>query len=68
METAIQQERLLQAKEVAHICGIGVSTVWRSSKLGSMPKPIKVSANTTRWKLSEVNEWLADPMNWEAHK
>lgn len=65
-EATQQQERLLAVKEVASICGIGVSTVWRSSKLGTMPKPIKVSANTTRWKLSEVNEWLADPMNWGA--
>ena len=65
-EATQQQERFLKVKEAAHICGIGVSTVWRNSKLGTMPKPIKVSANTTRWRLSEVNEWLADPMNWEA--
>ena len=65
-EATQQQERFLQVKEVAHLGGVGVSTVWRNSKLGTMPKPIKVSANTTRWRLSEINAWLADPMNWEA--
>lgn len=64
METAKQQERLLAVKEVAHLSGLGVSTVWRNSKSGMMPKPIKVSANTTRWRLSEINAWLENPSAW----
>lgn len=61
-----QQERLLQVKAVALIVSLGVSTIWRKAKEGTFPSPIRVDKQITRWKLSEVNEWLADPMNWEA--
>lgn len=65
MEKAKEQDRFVQVNEVAHISGMGVSTVWRKSKLGTMPKPVKVSANTTRWRLSELNAWLENPSAWE---
>lgn len=60
------QERLLQVRAVALIVSLGVSTIWRKAKEGTFPAPVRVDKQITRWKLSEVNEWLADPMNWEA--
>lgn len=35
------------------------STIWRWSKSGRLPKPLKLGAGTTRWKVEEVNEALA---------
>lgn len=36
------------------------STIWRWSKSGRIPKPIKLGEGTTRWNLAEVNEALAE--------
>lgn len=35
------------------------STIWRWSKSGRLPKPLKLGEGTTRWKVEEVNEALA---------
>lgn len=60
------QERLLQVRAVAALVGMGKSTIWRKAKNGDFPKPVQVSAGITRWKLSEVNEWLVNPAQWVA--
>ena len=60
------QERLLQVRAVALLVGMGKSTIWRKAKSGDFPKPVQVSAGITRWKLSEVNEWLVNPAQWVA--
>lgn len=52
-------ERLIKVEEVAQICGCSVSTVWRHTNLGLLPKPIK-RGGMTRWSYQEV---LADIQN-----
>jgi len=34
-------------------------TVWRWAREGTLPKPIKLSANTTRWRLSDLESFEA---------
>lgn len=58
------EERLLTVKEVAVLLGVGVSTVWYLAKNKRIPKPIKLSEQLTRWKLSEVSSFLNDPESW----
>lgn len=50
--------QLLSAAQVAIITGKGISTVWRDVKTGDLPKPIKVG-NSTRWRIKDINQWLA---------
>lgn len=33
-------------------------TLWRMVKLGKFPKPTKLSARVTAWKVSQVREWM----------
>jgi predicted DNA-binding transcriptional regulator AlpA len=33
-------------------------TLWRRCKAGDFPKPIKLSAGITAWKVGEVRAWL----------
>lgn len=66
MNSKKTQERLLQVKSVASIVGLGVSTIWAKSRAGSFPKPIKISQNVTRWRLSDIDAWLENPAEWEA--
>lgn len=41
-------------KELAQILGISRATVWRWASEGIIPKPIKITPGTTRWKLSDI--------------
>jgi len=34
------------------------STIWRKSKAGTFPKPVKISENVTAWKAEEIHEWM----------
>ena len=35
------------------------STIWRWSKSGRLPKPVKLGEGTTRWNMAEVHKALA---------
>jgi len=47
--------QLLRAKDVAKICGIGLSTVWRYSHLGKIT-PVKISDGVTAFRMSEIEK------------
>ena len=49
----------LSDKAVAIRCEISRATVWRWVKENKFPKPIKLSAGSTRWKLSDIEAWEA---------
>lgn len=51
--------QLLNVKQLSTILGISPSGIWAKVKdeLG-FPKPFKLSANTTRWKLSAVEAFI----------
>ena len=50
---------LLRVKDVAKKLGMSVPTIWRKTKNDpNFPKPIKVSASITAWKVSEINAWV----------
>ncbi len=55
--SSVEIEELLKDREVASRLGIGVSTVWRLSKAGKLPPPIKIGGST-RWRVSEISEWI----------
>ena len=44
-------------RQVAQLLSIGVSTVWRDSRAGVLPKPIKLSRGSTRWVASELEAY-----------
>ncbi len=35
------------------------NSIWRLSKTGKFPKPVKLSEKCTAWKCEAVHEWLA---------
>lgn len=43
--------------EVAIRYGISRSTIWRWLKQGRFPQPIKLGAASTRWRLSDLEDW-----------
>lgn len=44
--------------QLAELYGVSRATIWRWVKAGILPKPVKLSPGTTRWKLSEVEQHL----------
>lgn len=53
-ETGFVSARTLAAALETSIC-----TIWRWSKSGRLPTPVKLSAGTTRWNVVEVHKALA---------
>ena len=44
----------LSVAQVAERYGVSTDTVWRWSRNGDMPKPMKLSPGSTRWRLSDL--------------
>ncbi len=57
-------DRFVCVKETSYLTGQAVSTVWRKVKLGAFPKPIRISAGMTRWRLSDIQKYMEDPQAW----
>lgn len=45
-------------KEVAVLFKLSTSSIWRLSKAGKLPRPVKVGLNSTRWKHSELEAFI----------
>ncbi len=54
-----QQDRLLSTKQVQGYIQASRVSIWRWEKEGKFPKHVKVG-RTTRWRESEVQQWIAD--------
>lgn len=48
----------VSASTLAALLETSPTTIWRWSKSGILPKPVKLGAGTTRWRVEEVNEAL----------
>lgn len=44
----------LKVNQVADRYVVSTDTVWRWSRGGELPKPVKVGPNVTRWRLSDL--------------
>lgn len=53
-ETVFVSARTLAAALETSTC-----TIWRWSKSGRLPKPVKLGQGTTRWNMEEVHKALA---------
>jgi len=45
-------------KDLATHYRVDRTTIWRWVRLGKLPKPTQLGANTTRWRWVEVMRWL----------
>ncbi len=46
--------KLIRLKQVLELIPIGKSTWWAGVKSGKYPKPIKLGAKTTLWKVEDI--------------
>jgi prophage regulatory protein len=50
--------RVLRVDQVARLLSIHPITVWKWSKQGRLPKPIKLGSMTTVWRATDLAKWL----------
>lgn len=51
---------LLTTKEAAALCNVGERTLWRWSRSGVAPKPVKIGGSAVRYRRDEYLDWIAD--------
>lgn len=47
------------ARTLASLLDVSEVTVWRWSKIGKLPRPIKLGGNTTRYNVGEIRAAIA---------
>jgi prophage regulatory protein len=58
-------ERILRRPEVLRMTGLSKSTLYVRIAASAFPKGIRISPGSVGWRLSELNEWMGDPMNYK---
>ncbi len=49
----------LRQSQVLAIIPISKSTLWRRIRAGTFPRPIKLSARVTVWRVEDIRSWIA---------
>ena len=63
---AYQGRAIIRPREAAEYLGIGRTTLYRLVNRGDLPKPIKLSAQVTGWRLSTLDQFIAERQGVEA--
>ena len=63
--SAFLGDRLLRRNEVEAMIAVSTATLYKMIKEGRFPSAVHLGAGTVRWRLSEVQSWLA---SLEAHQ
>lgn len=59
-------DRILRLKAVLERTGLSRSTMYRKMQNGTFPKNLQISTRCTGWRESAVNEWMRNPIFFEA--
>ena len=59
-------DRILRLKTVLERTGLSRSTMYRKMQNGTFPQNIRISTRCTGWRESAVNEWMCNPLFYEA--
>jgi prophage regulatory protein len=51
--------KLIRVKELAQNLSVSKATVWRWVALGKFPKPLRIGAGTTVWRVEDVDAFVA---------
>ncbi|ENU99418.1 MULTISPECIES: helix-turn-helix transcriptional regulator [Acinetobacter] len=59
-ENAGMKRKVSAKPERVGLLPVSEKTIWEWVRQGKFPKPIKVSANVTVWRLSEIQAWMEE--------
>jgi prophage regulatory protein len=55
--------KLIRISEVSNITTLAKSTIWAKVANGAFPKPIKLGANVSAWRESDIAAWIDNLAN-----
>lgn len=58
-ETALTTDKIIPAKAVQDKTSLSRTTLWRMSRKGEFPRPVKLSQGRVGYSASAVDLWLA---------
>jgi prophage regulatory protein len=64
--TGEQRNRLVRLPEVKDRTGLSRTSIYRKMDAGEFPLAIKLSTNAVAWRETELERWIAAPMEWKA--
>jgi prophage regulatory protein len=64
--TGEQRNRLVRLPEVKDRTGLSRTSIYRKMDAGEFPVAIKLSKNAVAWRETELERWIAAPMEWKA--
>lgn len=59
-------DRILRIKTVLERTGLSRSTMYRKMQAGTFPPNVQISIRCAGWRESAVNEWMRNPIFYEA--
>lgn len=59
-------ERLVRMPELLQRTTLSRATIYRRMARGEFPQSIAIGQNSAAWYASDVEKWLAAPMEWRA--
>ena len=51
-------QALLRLADVTRVVGVSRSTIYLMISRGEFPRPVKISARTSRWRASDIEKWV----------
>lgn len=60
------QDSLMKLPDVMRRTTLSRTTIYRRIAAGTFPPPIATGANSVAWYASDVGEWIANPLEWQA--
>lgn len=57
--TAMPDSALLSGKTICNLADRSRTSLWRDVKAGYLPEPIRIGANTARWRADDVRAYLS---------
>lgn len=58
MSHVSEPEALIRVEEVCRRTTLNRSTLYRAIAQGTFPRPVKITARASAWRVSEVNDWI----------
>ncbi len=64
--TTTSTDRILRLNAVLDRTGLSRATLYRKIQDGTFPRQVRIAERCTGWRESAVNEWMQNPMFYEA--
>jgi prophage regulatory protein len=59
-------QALMRRREVERVTGLSRAGIYKAMRGGYFPENVKIGVNAVRWRVADVQRWLANPTGWRA--